>query len=634
MNSTSSTSNRISPLPWQFLCLTASVLVFALILTNRSSLPLRAVSTALRLGFGVVIPLATLVIYGTFRIPGRTGELISLTASMSLFGLALAGLWVSGDTQSVVLNGLIPLTDAAGYYTDATRLLYGGDVSNFTAMRPFFAGMLSFFLWLSERNLMTAVGIFTGITGFACYLAAREIQKTHGAEVAVFFLMLMFLYYRHHSGTTMSESLGVPVSLLGVALLWRGASTRKEWITLFGIAMIALALNVRPGAMFVLPALLLWGGWMFRGGKKFSFKFFGLGAVAILAVFFVNSRMIDFVSHSSGVPFENFAWAFYGLASGGKSWTYVFEANPQLSLLKDTEVTPAIYKLAFELILTDPSLIVKGAFYYWRMFFSNTWYNAYAFVAGDNYWVNLGARWGMYALNVLGVYSWFKKRENAYTSLALLTALGVLASVPFVPPTDAYRVRLYAATIPFFAILPGLGLAFLLKALPLRSFKPVSESIHERYPLAFISMALIAFMIVPPVLIKTNGKPQAMPETTCPAGTESFLTRYDEGIAFNLHRENKAFIDNMPDFHISVFRRNIHSLPDSRLISAMSSIDPENTLFYALDLMGSREAIVVAPTKELPEHNSTVLLCGYIGDNGGTPYTLFHAEQVLDAGTP
>ena len=635
MNSNPSTNNnRVSLLIWQSLCLIVSILIFVLILTNRSALPLRAVSTALRTGFGVVILLATLVIYGAFRIPGRTGELAALTATMSLFGLALAGLWISGDTQSVVLNGLIPLTDAAGYYTDATRLLYGADVSNFTAMRPFFAGMLSFLLWLSERNLMTAVGIFTGIAGFACYLASREIQKTHGTEVAVFFLMLIFLYYRHHSGTTMSESLGVPVSLLGVALLWRGASTRKEWTTLFGVAMIALALNIRPGAMFVLPALLLWGGWMFRGQNRFSFKFFGFGAAAILFVFFVNSRMIAFVSNSSGVPFEYFAWAFYGLASGGKSWTYVFEANPQLALLKDTEVTPTIYKLAFDLILTNPSLIVKGAFFYWRMFFSNTWYNAYAFVAGDNYWVNLGARWGMYALNILGIYSWFKKRENAYASLALLTALGVLASVPFVPPTDAYRVRLYAATIPFFVILPGLGLSFLLRISPIQSFKTISVSSNERYPLTFISLALTALMIVPPVLIKTNGKLPAMPEAACPAGTESFFTHYDKGISFNLHRENKAFIDNMPDFHISVFRKNIHSLPDSRLISAMSSIDPENTLFYALNLMDNLEAIVVAPTEQLPEGNSMILLCGYFGDNGGSPYTFFHAEQVLEAGTP
>lgn len=625
---------RIHPLAWQSVCLGISLLIFILILNNRSPNLLRPISMALRTGFGIVIPLAALVVYAAFRVPGRIGELLSWAATMSLFALGLAGLWASGDTQSVVLNGLIPLTDAAGYYTDATRLQYGIDVSNFTAMRPFFAGLLSFFLWLTERNLMSAVGIFTAMAGFACYFASREIQRTHGAEVAVFFLMLMFLYYRHHSGTTMSESLSLPVGLLGTALLWRGISANKERAVLFGIAMIALALNIRPGAMFVLPALLLWGGLAFRGQGKFSFKLFGLGAAVILLVFYANSRMIDFVSNSGGVAFENFAWAFYGLASGGNSWTYVFEANPQLALLNDKEVTPAIYKLAFELIRTQPELIVKGALFYWRMFFSNTWYNAYAFVAGDNYWVNLAARWGMYLLNGLGIYKWFMDRKNPYTSLALLTALGVLASVPFVPPTDAYRVRLYAATIPFFVLLPGMGLAYLIDKIPAQFFKPQPESSQNQSPVAIFSIALILVMIAAPILIKINGIIPPAPQTSCPDGLEGFFTRFDEGTAINLHRENRAFIDWMPDFHISVFRRNIHSLPDSYLISAMGSIDPENTLYYALNLQTNREAIVILPTSQLPKSGSLIHLCGDWVEPPGTPYVFFNAEEVIPAGSP
>lgn len=145
--------------------------------------------------------------YAAFRIPGRYGELFALTATMALFALGLAGLWASGNTQSVVLNGLIPLTDAVGYYTDATRLQYGVDVSNFTAMRPFFAGLLSFFLRLTGRNLMVTVGIFTAIAGFASYLASREIQDPRHRACSLF-PDLTFLYYRHHSGTTMSEIAG------------------------------------------------------------------------------------------------------------------------------------------------------------------------------------------------------------------------------------------------------------------------------------------------------------------------------------------------------------------------------------------------------------------------------------------
>jgi len=621
---------KLHPLVWQFICLAVSILVFILLLSNLSPFLLRPISLALRTGFGLVIPFTALVMYAAYRIPGRLGNLLALTATMSLFALGLAGLWASGNTQSVVLSGLIPLTDAAGYYSDAIRIQYGMDVSNFTAMRPFFAGVLSFFLWLSERNLMIAVSIFTAIAGFSCYLACREIQRTHGTEIAVFFLILIFLYYRHHSGTTMSESLGVPVSLLGVALIWRGISAQKEWFTLFGIGMIALALNIRPGAMFVLPALLLWGGWVFRGERKFSVKFFGLGAGIVLLTFYANSKMIDYVAGSSGVAFENFAWAFYGLASGGNSWTYIFEAHPELGLLKDTEITPAIYRLAFDLILTEPSLIIKGAFFYWRMFFSDSWYNAYAFVAGENYWVTEAARWGMYILGALGIFKWFKDRKDAYTSLAVITALGVLASVPFVPPTDAYRVRLYAATIPFFVLLPGMGLFFLQEKIPARLLKPNLTTQQEGYSIPVFSIALVVLILIAPLIVKTTGNSPKSPETACPPEMDGFFTNFDKGMSINIHRESKVFLDWIPDFHVSVFRRNAHSLPDINLAAILESIAPPSTIFYAMDIKLNQQAIIVVETDLLPEPGNLIQMCGDLSYNPEvTPYAVFFTEEVM-----
>lgn len=622
-------AEKIHPLLWQFICLAISILVFILLLSNLSPFLLRPISLALRTGFGVIIPLTALVMYAAYRIPGRLGDMLALPTTMSLFALGLAGLWASGNTQSVVLSGLIPLTDAAGYYSDAIRLQYGMDVSNFTAMRPFFAGVLSFFLWLSERNLMIAVSIFTSITGFSCYLACREIQRTHGAEIAVFFLLLIFLYYRHHSGTTMSETLGVAVSLFAVALLWRGISAQKEWITLFGIGMIALALNVRPGAMFVLPALLLWGGWAFRGHGNFSLKFFGLGAGIVLLVFYANSKMIDFVAGSSGVAFENFAWAFYGLASGGNSWTYIFEAHPELGLLKDTEVTPAIYRLAFELILTEPSLIIKGAFFYWRMFFSDSWYNAYSFVAGENYWVNQIARWGTYVLGVLGIFKWLKDRKDAYASLALIAALGVLASVPFVPPTDAYRVRLYAATIPFFILLPGMGLVFLQEKIPTPLLKPNLRNHTEGYLMPISSVILIGLILVAPLIVKTTGAPPTVTEPICPPEMEGFVTSFDKGMSINIHRENSVFLDWMPDYHVSIFRRNAHNLPDINLATILKSINPPSTIFYATDIQTGQQALVAVETALLPEPGKIIQMCGDLSyDPEVTPYAIFFAEEV------
>jgi hypothetical protein len=619
--------NKIHSLAWQAICLITSIVSYILIIENRSPNFLRPLSVSLRTSFGVVILVTTLVMYLAYRIPGKIGQLIGMAITLALFAMPLAGLWVSGQTQSIVISGLIPVSDATNYYIDALRILNGMDISSFSAMRPFFPGFLSFLLGITSHNLMSALGILTALMGIAAYIASREIQRTHGTEPAVIFLMFMFLYFRLHSGTTLSESLGVTVSLLGIALLWQGKEMNKQWIVLFGIFMATFALNIRPGAMFVLPAFLLWGGWYFRGHKKFSIRFLVIGTLAIASVFYLNNLMISILAGPNNAAFANFSWAFYGLASGGNSWTHIFQAHPEVFLLNSQEQNRAIYKLAFELIIQDPSLLVKGALKYWGMFFSSTWYNAYSFIAGESFVINEIARWGIYFFCGLGFLKWIKDHEDKFASLVGLAALGVLASVPFVPPTDAYRVRLYAATIPIFGLLPAMGVAYLRDKLNFRIFpKTMSEMQTTNWAIQFCIL-LAAALLIAPILIKINSHPPEIANVSCPSEMDRITINYDPGTFVNVTRENLVFLDWMPNFHNSNFRRNAHSLADENLIQAMTSINPPSTLFYALDFQTNTEVLVIIKTDILPRPGRILSICGkWDGDSNVENYRIFHAS--------
>ena len=118
------------------------------------------------------------------------------------------------------------------------------------------------------------------------FVAVREIQVTHGSEAAVFVLIILFLFYRHHSGTVMSENLGVPMGVLGFALLWRGTAQEKSVLFWLGLFVTALALNARAGAFFILPILILWSGWVFReAGRRFSLQVLIISAAVVVAAF-------------------------------------------------------------------------------------------------------------------------------------------------------------------------------------------------------------------------------------------------------------------------------------------------------------------------------------------------------------
>src|SRR5829696_6021550 len=105
--------------------------VFAFILLNRSPNLLRPLSLSARTGFNLTVMLLFLLLYLSFRLRGWSGRILSLGMTLALFALALAGLWATGQTQSTVLSGIVPLYDAADYHADALRLLAGDSLSDF-----------------------------------------------------------------------------------------------------------------------------------------------------------------------------------------------------------------------------------------------------------------------------------------------------------------------------------------------------------------------------------------------------------------------------------------------------------------------------------------------------------------------
>jgi hypothetical protein len=569
------------------------------------------------------------LIYLAYRIPGRTGELLSISATMALFAFPLAGLWASGLTQSVVLSGLIPIADATSYYIDALRILAGLDISVHSAMRPFFPGFLSVLLSTTHGNLLLSLAIISATAGIACFLATREIQLTHGTEVSVLFLILMFLYFRAHSGTVMSESLAMPITALGIGLIWRGASTQKEVTAILGLTIIALALNIRPGTMFVLPAILCWGGWFFRGSKKISITFLFSGSVLVIIVFLINSVAVRFLAAPTSAAFANFSWALYGLASGGHSWSYVFVAHPEIQVLQEPEQSRQIYRLALELMTQNPNLFIKGMLFNWKMFFSNSWYNVFSFVSGENFLVNTIARYGLYLLSLIGLIGWFFNRNNKYKSLVALMSLGILISVPFVPPTDAYRVRLYAATIPVIVLLPSMGLAQLLEWINYRHVYRANDiPQRQHFYLAFASI-VATVILIGPIFVRNSNRSPVLAQTSCPTELASISIWFSEGTYVNILHEKNRFLDWMPNYHQGVFHLSAHSLADTKLITKMNEISPPSTLFYTLDYQSNRSVLAVVPIELLPEPGSSLTLCGnWITDKGVDQYHIFYAIET------
>jgi len=563
-------------------------------------------------GFGLLVPLLSLLLLFTFHASGWPGKFISAVATLALFALALAGVWASGYTQSVSISGLLPLYDAQAYYVDALRLLAGRSIMEFSAARPLFTDLLATLLAITGRNLMITLAILTAINALACYLASQEILRTHGSLAAVFLVIFLFLYYRYRTiGTVMSENLGFSLGILGVATIWRGIADRSHRLVLYGLLILTVALNARPGVFFILPTILLWGSWLFRVPDRWlSWRFFLLGGCAIAAGFVLNFLVIRLIGTSSSVPFAQFSYALYGLASGGNSWSYVFHVHPELLDLVEPEKTRAIYNLAFELIRQHPNLIVQGALHNWSLLFSNSWYSLFSFIGGENDFINLLSRWVLYIFCFFGFLKWSRNVADPYLSFIVAATVGAFLSVPFVPPADSYGMRLYAASMMIFGLLPAMGLVFLLENFKINALhKPVLHSVNS-FALTGFTSVLIFLLLIGPLTVRGTSALSRTPAASCPSDTDSIVIRLNPGSYVSLIKEKEFALDWLPVFHQGIFKRNVHGLTDTNLVQWMEDLAPSTTLLNTLDYQSNKSVIVALPTARLLKHGSSVELCG------------------------
>ena len=607
----------------------AAFFIFTLILVNRSPNLLRPLSMNVRFGFTWVIPLAVIVLYVSFRMRGWPGKFMSLTATLSLFALALAGVWASGHTQSTYISGLIPLYDAQSYYVDALRLLAGRSISEFSAARPLFAGFLATVLALTGRDLTITLMVLTALNALACFFAAKMIQRTHGELAAVFLLIFLFLYYRYRTvGTVMSENVGFALGVIGVTLIWGSIKSRSAWLALHGLFVLTLALNARPGPFFILPSLLLWGSWYYRRlDQRFSWRFFLSGMAAIGIGFMASLLIKQLFGVASGVAFSQFSYALYGLASGGNSWSYIFQVHPELKEMAPPESMWTAYRLTLDIIRQHPTLLLQGALHNWSRLFSNSWYGLFSYVGGENSHLNLIARASLYVLCVFGLIKWMRKPADPYTSFIIAATVGILVSTPFVPPTDAYGMRLYAASIIIFGLLPTMGLCFVLETLK-HKITPADEAIYSQGMIGY-SAVLVFMMLLGPFLVHGTSRISQKTLPSCEQGLTSILAFFDSGSFISLLREKDPAMDWMPVFHYGLFKRNVHSLPDSHFASRLEDIAPRSSLFYTLDYRSNQAALITLPTSMLPPVRSTVVICGKWEDDPILEdYSIFISSSV------
>jgi len=489
--------------------------------------------------FGLFL-LALCLHYFILREKHTAATLIFWGFSLILFALPLVFLWHTAYSDNKVFAGFLPYKDGKNYFSASQKILNGfpaGGSSQGT-WRPLFPGLLSSLLLIADGNLQWTLAALVFMTAVAAFLSARQIQPILGAPASAYYLTLIYFYIQTWLGYTMSEIPGMIFGCLGFALIWKSAQSQKNLDLILGLFLLVIGVSARAGAFLIFPALALWAGWAWRAEKRFSFAAFFISiATVMISLALVSGlypRLLGITESAQG----NFAYTIYGQVRGGIGWlNSVKELN--------TSRPELVYQEAYHYFLRHPFSLLIGAAKSYREFFSPSYIGIFSSIWRGNNLLDTGVWFVNLILIGIGLFQSVKNIRAPHASLALAGFIGILLSIPFLPPIDG-GARFYASTMPFFFLIP----AFALKT---KKQIEITQFIKPLYYFGFILIFIT--VLLPPLTQRIAALPQ-FHTLDCNAAETPFAIRVSHGSYLDLQPDSVKSCGSLPDICLSDFRAN------------------------------------------------------------------------------
>jgi len=378
------------------------------------------------------------------RLAGFASLLLPLAAAYIHYQVGLA------SHDSFLLGGFIPRSDAHVHFLQAAEMARDGITTQGFNGRFLFPAYFSSLLWLTGLRMDLAhlmVGLIFVITLF---FSMRSVSRWTGALGSALLALIIWIYFRDRCAwLVMTEPLGVTFGLLALPLLLGMIQRRSLPMLLGALLLLSIGFSARPGALFVLPMMVLYAGWW--GWRSLSFQVWrplarvvacvALAGTVMLVGLGSNNLLQSAVFHKKVIPFGNFAYTLNGLLSGGKWSDSFFRLHGNV---------PEVMKENMEILRAHPYRLLQGV----GRAYSHAWKGKFLFEFGSER--RLGTLlWILVFVGLAAVWIDAQFRDQAvWISLCLL---GILLSIPFAPPWDAGE-RPYAVTMPLQVFLATLGI--------------------------------------------------------------------------------------------------------------------------------------------------------------------------------
>jgi hypothetical protein len=405
---------------------------------------------------------------------------------------------------------------------------------------------------------------------------------------------------------------------------------------------LTLGLNARAGAFFVLPALLLWAVLAYRQNGVLAWRQVGWGGAGMSIGFLLNALLLWVFGTGDNMAHSNFSFTLYGLAVGGKGWLQVYSDHPEIRAISSERVAAQyIYELAMQAIVADPkpffSAYLKGLEQYWLHFFQFIEEIRSHGHEGDIPDIKLIPLFKV--LSVFAMICAVVRAGDRRIQQLLFVMVGVFVSAPILSEGGA---RVFAATMPYIAVCPAMGLFFLSSigrphgatAGPGVPASGSSSVVPHRPLVAVLAGSFLALLsVVGPMLAVVLYERPKFAQPSCENGLLPVIIRFGEGATFlKILPENSEATTHVPEIRYKDYAAD-SSFGNNEIAPVLRDIRPGSWIILGYDLSpvalkGWRLVWLVADeSASLPAPGKFVQVCGR-QDTRATGYQVLHVQST------
>lgn len=536
---------------------------------------------------------------------------VQLLLAVSFSVVAVIGFWYSGQSTDSAIGGVVPIMDAKGYYDCALGLLEERPLNLWCTRRPLYTGMLSGWLFLTDKNIQLVIVLQSVLAGIVSWLVADSVRKAFGWRVALVTFAVIMQFSITHVISTLSENAGILLGGMAAVFIFRAAQSRNTVDWFAGLLLLTLALNARSGVYFMLPALLMFAYFYTDGNKRIMF--ISTGIIAIAVGFMAPWLILLITGSEAGNVNSNFSYTFYGLAAGGKKWTQVYTDHPEIfnKGLSEIDKAKEIYRVSFEMFFNQPWLLAKAYLNGFWQFIEKVF----------KFFVYLPLRIAAIVSWLAGLWMLWRRRESPVFGMLLLAMVGVLLSAPIIIYDAGYRV--FAPAMALMAVVAGIGVDGLYKIIStknIRTIVEINESATFARPIfsSFVATMIVVIMMLSPLLGSSANRTNAI-AGTCKQDEIAFRTDYSKTASISITNQGE-------------WRLYPLSIPENRFKRDLGRFTPYIKMFKSLppntSIMAARNNIhnssfVMLFDNELSLQKKNDVICAKKSDHYPQGFLIF-----------